>query len=168
MDSLHDQMAEYKRLMAAGTMPRAYQGLMVYMQSLRTELARRHPDHVVSGSVYPGVMDMTYFALTPPAIAARQLKIAVVFVHAGCRFEVWLAAQNKAVQGKYWTLIQESGWKQYRLVESTQGYDSILVQVLAAEPDWGDLAALSGQIEHGTLAFSADVAAFLESPAGLA
>lgn len=69
--------------------------------TLRTHFHKKYPDAFVSGSIYYGYMDMTYFSFTPKSLQQRKLKIAIVFVHESFRFEVWLAAYNKQVQQNY-------------------------------------------------------------------
>ncbi len=163
MNPFHEHIPEYKQQMQKGSIRLAYRGIMEYIMGLRTHLAGRHAEFVVSGSVYPGYLDMTYFAFTPPAFAQRGLKVAIVFLHETCRFEVWLAGVNKHVQNKCWNLIRESGWQKYHLVPSTQGADAILEHVLVGEPDFRDLDTLTKRIEKGTLEFAKDVEEFLAS-----
>jgi len=153
MDTFPECMAEYKKQMQIGNVPRAYKGLMDYILDLRNYFKKKYPDWSVSGSLYTGYMDMTYFALVPESFKQRGLKIAVVFIHETCRFEVWLSAVNKQVQAEYWQTVKDSGCSKYRLVPSVQGYDSILEETLAGSPDFGDLDALTGQIERGTIDF---------------
>ena len=154
-------MIEFKSQLEKGTIQKAYQGLMEYFMELRTHFQKKYPDHFVSGSLYYGFMDMTYFAFIPPSLKERKLKPAIVFVYDTFRFEVWLAAANKQVQAKYWELIKESGWDKYRLVPTVKGYDSIIEAVLVDEPDFSDLDALTERIERGTLDFIGDVENFL-------
>ena len=108
----------------------AYKGLMEYIMDLRTHFKNRYPDYVVSGSIYYGYMDMTYFSFYPESLKKQNLKIAIVFLHEPFRFEVWLAGFNKQIQSKYWKLIKESGWNKYHLVSTTIGADSILEHIL--------------------------------------
>ena len=162
MDSLSKWMAEYKKQMQAGLIPKAYKGLMDYILDLRNYFKKKYPDWSVSGSLYTGYMDMTYFALVPESFRQRGLKIAVVFIHETCRFEVWLSAVNKQVQAEYWQRFKDSGWSTYRLVPSVQGYDSILEETLAEAPDFADLNGLTAQIEQGTLKFIQTIEEFLE------
>ena len=54
-------------------------------------------------------------------------------------------------------MIRESGWDQYHLVSSAKGNDAILEHVLVANPDFGDLDALTSQIEKETLKFIEDI-----------
>jgi hypothetical protein len=161
MSSLQEHMQEYRNQLEKGTIQKAYKGLMEYIMALRTHFKNKYPDCFVSGSIYYGYMDMTYFSFIPESFKDRNLKIAIVFLHEACRFEAWLAGYNKQVQTKYWKLIKESGWAQYPLVPTTQGADSIVEHVLAANPDFNDLDALTCQIEQETLNFIHDIDLFL-------
>jgi hypothetical protein len=163
MESFREYMIEYRKQLEKGAIQKAYQGLMEYVMALRTHLKTKYPDYVVSGSIYSGYMDMTYFSFFPKSIKDRDLKIAVVFIHDTCRFEGWLAGYNKQVQSKYWKLIKESGWDTYHLVPTTVGADSILEHGLVDNPDFNDLDGLTKQIEGGILKFIADVEFFLSA-----
>jgi len=161
MESLHVYMNEYRKQLAVGAIQKAYKGLMEYIMDLRTFLMNKYPDYFVSGGIYYGYMDMTYFSFYPESIKQRKLKIAIVFVHETFRFEVWLAGYNKQVQSKYWKLFKESDWNQYHLVPTTQGVDSIIESVLVDNPDFRDFEALTTQIERETLIFIKDIESFL-------
>ena len=161
MESFHDYMMEYRKQLRKGAIQEAYRGLMEYFNSLKLYFKNKHPDHSVSGSVYYGYMDMTYFSFFPKSLKRRKLKIAIVFLHEAFRFEVWLAAVNKKVQTKYWKLVKESDWNKYRVPSTTKGVDSIVEYVLVDNPDFGDLDALSKQIEKGTMEFVKNVEAFI-------
>ena len=129
--------------------------------ALRTYFKNKYPDYVVSGSIYYGYMDMTYFSFFPKSLKDRNLKVAIVFVHDAFRFEVWLAGFNKQVQAKYWKLFKESNWDKYHIVSTTEGVDSIVEHILVVNPDFRDLDALTKQIERETLKFIKDVESFL-------
>ncbi len=161
MDDIQEAMQEYQRQMAKGVIPVAYRGLMEFMLELRTHFSNRHADFSVSGSLYQGYMDMTYFSVTPVSMRQLNLKVAVVFLHEDFRFEVWLAGVNKQIQAQYWKLFKDSGWDQYHLVASPRGSDAILEHVLVKEPDFSDLPVLTRRIERGTLAFIEDVETYL-------
>jgi hypothetical protein len=161
MTTFQESMAEYKKQLKKGTIKQAYRGLMDYFWSLRSFFENKYPDYYVSGGIYYGFMDMTYFSFFPKTLKPRKLKIAVVFVHESFRFEVWLAGINKNIQAKYWKLIKDSNWNKYRVPSTTKGADSILEYVLADNPDFSDLDALTRQIEKGTLEFAKDVENFL-------
>jgi hypothetical protein len=161
VNQFYESMQEYKIQMQKGAIQQAYKGLMEYIMGLRTHFQTQYPGYFVSGSIYYGYMDMTYFSVVPETFQQRKLKIALVFIHETCQFEVWLAASNKQVQSEYWKLIKDSGWEKYRLVPSVKGYDSILEQVIVGNPDFRDLDRLTQQIEAATLEFIRDIEDFL-------
>ena len=161
MKPFHEYMHEYRKQMAKGDIREAYKGLMDYIAELRLYFKNKYPDYIVSGSVYPGYMDMTYFSFFPESLKRRKLKVAIVFLHDTCRFEVWLAGYNKQVQTRYWKLFKESGWNTYRIPPTVKGVDSILEYIVVENPDFRDLDTLTKQIERGTLTFIRDVENFL-------
>ncbi len=161
MEPFHEYVNEYKKQLEKGAVQKAYKGLMEYILSLRTFFKNKYPDYFVSGSIYFGYMDMTYFSFTPKSLIDRKLKIAIVFIHEPCRFEVWLAGYNKQVQTKYWKLLKESNWNKYPIVPTTKDVDSIVEHVLVGNPDFSDLNNLTNQIESATLKFIKDVECFL-------
>lgn len=162
METFHEYMNEYKKQLEKGVIQKAHKGLLEYIMGLRTHFKNEYSDYSVSGSIYYGYMDMTYFAVAPKTLKDRNLKIAIVFLYDPFRFEVWLAGANKQVQAKYWKLIKESDWDQYHLVPTIEGFDSIVEHTLVDHPDFHDLAALTTQIEMGTLKFIEDVENFLK------
>lgn len=161
MDSFHEYINEYRKQLEKGAIKQAYKGLMQYIMSLRTHFKNKYPDYFVSGSIYFGYMDMTYFSFFPKSLKHRKLKIAIVFLHDAFRFEVWLAGNNKQVQSKYWELIKENDWNKYHIVSTTKGIDSIVEYILVDNPDFSDLDTLTKQIERETLKFIKDVESFL-------
>jgi hypothetical protein len=102
MSSFQDNMNEYRKQLEKGAIQKAYQGLMDYIMGLRSSLENKYPAYYVSGSVYFGYMDMTYFSFFPESLELRRLKVGIVFVHCKFRFEVWLFGYNKRVQARYW------------------------------------------------------------------
>lgn len=101
MSSFQENMNEYKNQIQKGTIQIAYQGLMDYIMGLRTHFENKYPEYSVSGSIYQGYMDMTYFSFFPESLRLRRLKVGVVFVYSTFRFEVWLFGYNKSIQNKY-------------------------------------------------------------------
>jgi len=161
MGSFHEYVEEYRKQLGVGAIQQAYKGLMEYIMDLRTYLKYKYPDYFVSGSIYYGYMDMTYFSFFPESFKNRKLKIAIVFLHDAFRFEAWLAGYNKQVQSKYWESFKESGWNKYRIVPTTKGVDSIVECILVENPDFSDLDTLTTQIERTTLEFIGDLEGFL-------
>lgn len=163
MDSFNDAMKEYKNQMQLGVISKAYRGIMDYLLGLKAYLKAKYPEYNVSGSIYFGYMDMSYFSFFPDSLKQRNLKAGIVFIHETCQFEVWLFGVNKQVQNKYWQLIKDSDWIQYSLVATTWGEDAILRHVLMENPDFDDLDAMNEQIESEVVKFIEDVEEFLKA-----
>lgn len=160
MDSFSEDMKEFHAQLRTGEVQRAYRGLMQFMLDLKTRLGKTHPELAVSGGLYPGYMDMTYFAIVTEELKKRNLKIAVVFVYEAFRFEVWLSGVNRQVQAQVWEMIKEQGWEKFRLVDNPKVADAVIEHVLVEDPDFGDLPALTTMIENGIIGFIRDVERF--------
>ncbi len=161
MESWQEYLSEYRKQLEKGYIQKAYRGLMEYILDLKTYLKNKYPNYFISGSLYYGYMDMTYFSFIPELFKQRNLKVAIVFNYDKFRFEVWLAGYNKQVQQKYWKLFKESNWSKYRIPSAIIGVDSILEATLVDNPDFNDLDTLTSRIEKGTLAFISDIEDFL-------
>ncbi len=160
MHSIRKDLEEFQRQLRKGSIQKAYKALLSYMMDLRTHFKNSYPDSAVSG-LYQGYMDMTYFALFPPPLKQRDLKIAIVFNYDAFRFEAWLAGSNRQVQRQYWELFRDSQWPKYRVVTPGRGIDSIVECDLAEDFDLSDPDALTLSIETATVAFIDDVERFL-------
>jgi hypothetical protein len=160
MKALNDVIAEYRRQLEKGTVKTAYQGLMKYFDSLRLELKNRQPDYFIS-DVHYGQMDYTYLYYFPKSLQHKKLKVVILFSHDTFRFEVLLAGYNREAQAKYWKLFKEKGFNRYHLSDDASEVDRFLSEVLVNQPNFGDLDALTSQIESGTLQFIDEVETFL-------
>jgi len=165
MNSLQENMIEFRKQLKKGAVQKAYLGLMQYMMNLKNHFSNQYPDFSVPGSIYYGYMDMTYFSVVPGSLKDRELKIAIVFVYDTFRFEVWLSGRNQKVMAKYWKLFTESGWDRYKIAPQGKWADSVLEHVLIENPDFSDIEALTRQIEQGTLKFINNVERFLAKAA---
>lgn len=162
MKSLNEYINEYRKQIEKGQIQLAYKGLLEYMMNLRNHLAAKYPEYTVSGSVYQGYMDMTYFSFTPSSLVKRKLKIALVLMHNKIGFEVWLAGANKQIQLKYHQLFKENKWNKYRMPENIKGADSIIEYDLLDTPNFNDLESMTRTIEIGIQEFTRDIINFLE------
>lgn len=151
---------EFRKHLDKGYIQKAYQGLIEYIMQLRRHFQKKFPTYRVSGSIYYGYMDMSYFAVIPEYLKPLKLKIAVVFVFETFQFEVWLSAANKKILKKYWNHIKDHNWTNYQVPSSLKNKDSILEHVLVEDPDFIDLDALTAKIEKGTLDFMENVLDF--------
>jgi hypothetical protein len=165
MKSLQENMIEYRKQLKKGAIQKAYQELMQYMLSLKNYFGIKYPDFSVSGSMYSGYMDMTYFSVFPKSLKDRDLKVAIVFNYDSFRFEVWLSGRNQQVLAKYWKLFKESGWDRYKIAAQGKWADSVLEHILVDNPDFSDLDDLTKQIDKGTLIFIKDIEGFLSKTA---
>ena len=165
MNSLQENMIEYKKQLEKGIIQKAYQGLMEYMMSLKNHFTNKYPDYSVPGSIYYGYMDMTYFSVLPKSLKDRDLKIAIVFLYDTFRFEIWLSGKNKQILLKYWQYFKKGNWDKYKIVEPVKGVDSIVEHILIDNPDFSDLEDLTKQIDKGTLKFIKDIEGFLTETA---
>jgi len=161
MAPFYEYIDEYRNLMRDGKIREVYIGLIEYVMELKTYFKNKYPDYFVSGNVYVGYMDMTYFSIVPQTLKQRNLKIAIVFLHDAFRFEIWLAGYNKQIQSKYWKFFKEKNWTKYHLVDTTKNADSILEHIVVNEPDFSDLEVLTNQIEKEILIFINEVESFL-------
>ncbi|HSR52750.1 MAG TPA: hypothetical protein VLV83_18155 [Acidobacteriota bacterium] len=158
MASMKKDVEKLRRQIEKGSVPRAYRALLSYMMGLRTHFEKN--GSAVS-SLYQGYMDMTYFALFPPALKERNLKIALLFNYESFGFEVWLAGRNRQVQRQYWMLIKDRHWPDYRVSSPGKGVDSILECDLVSDFDLEKPDELTASIETGTSAFIDDIESFL-------
>ena len=160
MVSLRDDLKHLQEQLAEGSAPRAYGAIVTSMSRLRAHFAAAQGERAVSG-LYQGTFDMTYFALFPPALKSRGLKLAIVFDYGSFGFEVWLAARNRTLQRRYWELFRDNGWSAHRLVEPAAGIDAIVESDVAGALDLEDPGALTDRIETAALTFLDDVERFL-------
>ena len=153
-------MNDLRGQLRTGAIHKAYRALLGYMMDLRTRFKRRYPGYSISG-LYQGYMDMTYFAIVPPSLKQRNLKIAIVFNYEAFRFEAWLAGTNRQVQRKFWEMFRDNRWTEYRVVKPAKGVDSIIECNLAVDFDFGDLDGLAASIEENAVEFIDRVERFL-------
>jgi hypothetical protein len=160
MESLNACVAEYSRQLSKGTIQKAYRGVMAFMSGLRQSMEARFPENA-SSALYAGCMDMTYFASTPPELKSRNLKIAVVYLHADNAFETWLVGGNRKVQAEYLAIMGRMDTGSYRLSRAGPGIDSILEYPLAQRPDFDRAVELARDIESKTAEFARGVTRML-------
>jgi len=153
-------MNELRKQLRSGSLRKAYRALLGYMMALRKHFQEKYPDYSVSG-LYQGVFDMTYFAVVPPSLKRRGLKIAIVFNYGPFRFEAWLAGRNRQVQRKYWELFRDTPWAKYRIVKPAIGVDSIVECNLTEDTDFRDTDRLTSAIEKKVAEFTGEMESFL-------
>jgi hypothetical protein len=160
MRSVQHDLEELRRQLGKGSIQTGYRALLAYISGLRTQFANTYGDRAVSG-LYQGSLDITFFALFPPSLKRRDLKVAIVFNYDVFGFEAWLAARNRSVQRRYWELVKGSDWGEYRVMTPGPGIDSILECDLATDVDFSDPDGLTARIEQETAAFIDTIEGFL-------
>ncbi len=161
MKTLNDYITEYRKQIEKGDIKLAYRELMEYMMELKNYFKNKYPDYSVSGSLYFGYMDMTYFSVVPKSLKDKKLKIAIVLIHDKIGFEVWLSGVNKQIQVDFWNIFKKSGLDKYRIPSEIKGKNSIVEFDLVNQPDFDNLAMLTEQIERGTVNFIKDIEGYL-------
>lgn len=162
MQSLNEAIQEYTSILQQGQIQKAYKGIMTFMSSMKTFLENRHPDYPASG-LYFGYMDMTYFAFTPPALKQRNLKIAIVYLHAENRFDAWLVGINRKVQAEYIEYFKGRDLGDLILSEVSPGVDSIVEMGLVQKPDFDHQEELKLSIESNVVEFIGKIKKLLPS-----
>jgi CRISPR/Cas system endoribonuclease Cas6 (RAMP superfamily) len=160
MESLKDYIEEYTKQLTKGQIQKAYKGIMTFMSELKNNLANKYPEYV-SGTLYFGYMDMTYFAFTPAELKKRNLKIAVVYLHEQNRFEIWLGGGNRKIQAEYIEFFKNKNIGNYKLSQIQHGVDSIIEMQIVEHPDFDNVEKLSMTIESKTIEFANDMLSML-------
>lgn len=156
MSRLQDDIEKYRELLHKGGIQNAYKGILSFMSRFQTAMKKKYPDYQV-GSLYPGYMDMTFFAITPNDLAKRKLKIALVYLHEQGCFEVWLCGSNRQIQTEFLFFFRDKELNQYRLSRPLPGVDSIIEYHLDIMPDFDHQEHLMPAIEQEALAFIRDI-----------
>jgi hypothetical protein len=78
MRSDQDDLEEFRRLLAHGSVQRAYRAVLSFMSRLRAHFENNLADCATS-DFFQGDMDITYFAVVPSLLKQYNLKVAVVF-----------------------------------------------------------------------------------------
>lgn len=156
MESMNELIKKYQEILKHGKLQNAYRGILAFMSELKTKIELSHPDFSVS-AIYPGYMDMSYFALVTNDLKKLKLKIAVVYLHAEGRFEGWLAGVNRQIQAETIEKLSEKNLGKYSLSQVQPGVDSIVSTVIAEKPDFDHPNELKQEIEERMLEFSNDM-----------
>lgn len=133
--SLSKALQVYHEALNKGDIQKAYQSILSFIFELKTELGQKYPKYAIS-QVYQGYMDMSYFAITPPELRAKKLKIALVYLHEANRFELWLSANNRKLQKEWIDILNQVENLDYRVSELGVGIDSIVEYIVHVSPNF--------------------------------
>ncbi|MGB7593949.1 MAG: hypothetical protein WBL80_00110 [Erysipelotrichaceae bacterium] len=126
------------------------------MTDFKAYLERKYPDYL-SSALYPGYMDMTYIAFTSLELKNKKLKVAIVYLHEECRFEIWLAGTNRQIQAEMIALLTQKDIGAYVLSQISPGVDSIIASILIDQPDFDHPDSLKTSLEIKTMEFIRDM-----------
>ncbi len=158
--TLNEYIHEYKTQLQKGDIKYAYRGLMEFMANLKNDLQHTCPQYKLSTTIHQGYMDITYFSFTNELLKGNQLKTIILFNHETFNFEIWLAAQNKKIQKKYWEVFKKNDWNTYSIPSTIVGRFSIIEGTLAQHPDFSNLHSLKEQIISEIILFINEVTMF--------
>ena len=152
------RIAAYKKVLASGEIQATYQELVGIIQNLRTEFSKRYQGEFSVANLLHGYMDFTYFYLQNDYLKQRKLKLAIVLNHQHANFELWLLAQTKDVQLRFWKKLKDVKW----VDKETMPEYSIFEVSLLDNPDFDDLALLSESIHKKFKTLSQEIFKVLE------
>ena len=156
MASLQQSFCRYTASLSDGELQRAYKGILTYMSSLQTQLSERFPA-CAGGALYQGYLDMTYFALTPPELREKKLKIALVYLHSEARFELWLAANNRALQAEAAKRLSALPLGNYHVTAPAPGVDAIIETIALDSPNFDFQDQMTETLSSAFASFAADM-----------
>ncbi|MGE4464181.1 MAG: methyltransferase domain-containing protein [Spirochaetia bacterium] len=115
----------------------AYKLILQTLTACGKEMQKQLPHSEVS-ALYPGYLDMSYVAITPPSLKKHQLKLALVYLHERGTFELWLAGRNRSIQARVREQIRGKLPSPYELVEEAKGEDAIVRCQNPSFPDFSN------------------------------
>ncbi len=143
MKNLNDIVAVYQEELRKGDILIAYNELVKFVMTTRTELLKNLADQYSFAKILHGYMDYTYFYYTNDFLKNKKLKFGLVLNHLEMRFEVWLLGNTISIQKEYWNLLKATKWNKDK---NEMPQYSIIEAVIIDSPNFNDLALLSQEI----------------------
>lgn len=157
-NSLSDCVMQYCRAVALGEFPRAYRGIVSALQQFKSAWEHAHPGES-AGSLYQGYLDMSFVAVAPANLAAKRLKISLVFLHDSGIFTLWLTAGNRAIQKRVSDSLARVPLKGYTLNTLEPGVDAIISRDLDQPYAFDEPDVLTRRLLSAVESFAEDMAA---------
>ncbi|WP_407481847.1 DUF7000 family protein [Elizabethkingia meningoseptica] len=164
MKTLNDYIAVYKEQLSKEDIQKPYHGLMKYMMSLKTHLAKSLSGQFVFGNLSFDYMDFTYFPFHNDFLRAQKLRFGIVLNHEKMRIELWLMGQNAHIQNKYRNLLKTNHWNKNCEVPPVY---CVLGAVLTEDPDFNHPKKLNTEIEKQLVYISEEIIAELKRLKGV-
>lgn len=155
-DSLGACIESYCGAVAQGDIVRAYRGILSQLSLFKSAWEQSHPEDSV-GALYQGYLDMSFVAFAPEALAAKRLKISLVFLHASGTFSLWLTAGNRAIQKSVSDSLKSVPLGGYRLTKLETGVDAIIESALDQPYVFDDPAAFTQRLIIAAETFAKDM-----------
>lgn len=153
MKTLNQLISAYTKHLQQGDLQVAYKGILDYMSKLRSHFVSKYPNYEISGNIYQGYMDMSYFSINTKQLKDKGLKIAIVYLHEKGSFEIWLSARNRAILKKYKTILNSTALESVPVFHDADNEDAAIECTLTAEPDFDKQGVLTEIIEGSTEEF---------------
>ncbi|NRA89166.1 MAG: hypothetical protein HRU28_17675 [Rhizobiales bacterium] len=160
MKNLNDVVAIYKEELHKGDIQVAYNELVKFIMSIRTELIKKVGIQYSFAGILHGYMDYTYFYYSNDFLKSKKLKLGIVLNHLEMRFEIWLLGNTIPIQKKYWTLLKTSKWN---IDKTDMPQYSILEAIIIENPDFNNLDLLSQKIQKKVVQASNEIIDLLEN-----
>ena len=160
MKNLNNYVAIYQEQLEKGDILIAYNALVKFVMSLRTEFIKTLSDHYSFTGILHGYMDFTYFYYSNDFLKSKKLKIGIVLNHLEMRFEVWLLGNTIPIQKKYWELLKNSKWNKEK---TEMPKYAILETTIAENPDFNNLDQLTEQLATQMVQASEEIVDYLKT-----
>lgn len=161
VDEWRLRVTAYKACIESGEIPSTYERLIKLVMRLRVEFEKQLPAGWSVGNVSPGYLDFTYFPFFSQSLRAQKLRFGVVLNHQRLRFELWLMAQNRPEQVRWWELLKATRWN--GSVAQMPRY-SVLEVPLTAPDDFLDRDALVEKVYRAAWKETELILAHLDGP----
>ena len=155
-ESLCTEIESYCAAVAKGGLPRAYRGILAQLTLFQSAWMQAHPADS-AGTLYPGYLDMSFVSFAPAELAARNLKLSLVFLHESCEFTLWLVARNRAIQKRVSESLRGVPLGCYRLTKLEPGVDAIIEFTLEKPYAFDETALLTQRLITAADAFANDM-----------
>lgn len=159
MENLNKYVSIYQSELKKGDILIAYNQLVKFVMSLRTEFIKTLSDQYAFTGIQNGYLDYTYFYYSNAFLKSKKLKFGLVLNHVEMKFEIWLLGNTKYVQKKYWEILKNTEWNKAKL--EMPKYSAIEV-ILVENPDFNNLGKLTKQIETKMVKVSNEILKYLK------
>ncbi len=162
MKTNQEMMDDFHECLLEGDIQKAYRIIFDVLGKVKVNLSTNNKISIPN-SIYHGYLDMTYFPVFTDVLKKHLLKIAIVFNYDKFRFEIWLSANNKKIQKKYWEILKDKKWNKYKIMESIVNEDSIIEYPIKITTNYNEIDRLVNAIEKQSIDFIANIEEFLKS-----